>query len=158
MIPLPYKLHFDNMKKMLQKLLCKRKQLSKIRDSESHVCQKPHDRFCFPSFESTFFFHRAATFEPSVNSKLKTAAIRWQLWTFHLSAISRRSWSSVCLSTPFSVFNLNCFSGFLSLAHPAALAQVGFHKMRGILMRGVFRGDWGCYCSLWAWRWMLQTN
>lgn len=70
-----------------------------------------------PSFSSSFFVSRTATFEPFVNPplcnlRLKTAAIRWQLWTFHLSAISRRSESSVCLSKLFSVFNLSCFSVF----------------------------------------------
>lgn len=65
-----------------------------------------------------------ALYEPSLrSSRLKTAAIRWQLWAFHLSAISRRNESSVCLSKPFSVFNLKCFSGSLSVAHPAALAS-----------------------------------
>lgn len=47
---------------------------------------------------------------------------RWQIRTFHLSAVSWRSESSVCLSKTFSVFNLKCVSGSLSVARPAAPA------------------------------------
>lgn len=98
----------------------------------------------FSSFESPFFPHHDfwALLEPSpCSSRLKTAAIRWQLWTFHLPTISRWSESSVCLSKTFSVFNLDCSSGCLSLAQPAAVVsshQLGFYKMWEILMKGMF--------------------
>ncbi len=88
--------------------------------------KKPFDWFCISLFESSFIPHCIfwALHEASLCiSRLTTAAIRWQLWTFHLSAVSRRSESSVCLSKPLSVFNLNCFSGILSVAHPAALVS-----------------------------------
>lgn len=130
----------------------KRKQLSEIWSFGSHVCTKPHDWFCFYTFFFLFFFFFPhcnfwALCEPSLcNLRRKTAAIRWQLWTFHLSAISRRSESSVCLSKLFSVFNLNCFSVFFSLWHtlllPFPLAQVRFQKMWEILMRGVSAVTW----------------
>lgn len=46
----------------------------------------------------------------------------WQILTFHLSAISWRSESSLCLSKTFSVFNLKCVPGSLSVARPTAPA------------------------------------
>lgn len=102
--------------------------------------------FVFFIWVSPIFFFLHSNFwalrEPSpCCSRLKTAAIRWQLWTFHLPTISQWSESSVCLSKTFSVFNLNCSSGCLSLAQPADLVsshRVGFHKMWEILMKGIF--------------------
>lgn len=69
-----------------------------------------------------------ATFEPFMNLRSATQDLRQLLFAdnyehFIFPAVSRRSESSVCLSKPFSVFNLNCFSGILSMAHPAALVS-----------------------------------
>lgn len=157
----------------------KRKQLSEIWSFGSHVCKKPHDWFCFYTFFFFFFFcfphcNFWALCEPSLcNLRLKTAAIRWQLWTFHLSAISRRSESSVCLSKLFSVFNLSCFSVFSLSSTPrcSPFLSPRFDSRRCERFWWEECPQWlGCYCSPLsifrsskgrieaAWRWRLRTN
>lgn len=78
-----------------------RKQLSEICNFQSRL-QKLMTSFVFVHFSLLFFPHTATFWgllKPLLcNSRLKTAAIRWQLWAFHLCAISRRSEISVCLS------------------------------------------------------------
>lgn len=70
------------------------------------------------AFVLSFF---GSPFLPRCNSEHKTAAARWQLWTFHLPVISQRSESSICLSEPSL-----CLTSAASLVcshwhHPAAL-------------------------------------
>lgn len=60
--------------------------------------------------------------------RYEPAAIHvWLLWAFHLSSISRRSESSLCLSKLLSLFNLDCLSG--SSRQRSLHARAGLHQM-----------------------------
>lgn len=100
------------------------------------------------AFVLSFF---GSSFLPWCNSEHKTAAARWQLWTFHLPVISQWSESSVCLSEPSL-----CLTSAASLVcshwhHPAALFFLSprLDSIRGEIFWWEVSSRWlGCSCSL----------
>lgn len=99
------------------------------------------------AFVLSFF---GSYFLPWCNSEHKTAAARWQLWTFHLPVISQWSESSVCLSEP----SLCLTSAALVCSHwhhPAALFFLSprLDSIRGEIFWWEVSSRWlGCSCSL----------